>query len=170
MLVFTSRLGGIEEIESGLRWDAAALSAEIGRRAQQLSRLGIARGGRVAILHGGSADFFADLLAAWSLGATAICLDPALTPSERDNVLAFARPDAILVGGREPIASPSSLPGLALGLARQSIQGRGKNEVRMGARVEPAHDESETDPALILFTSGSLRTLRKSGRRCSRAR
>jgi len=53
----------LEEIESGLSWDAAALAAEIGRRAAQLSELGIPRGSRVAIAHGGSADFFADLLA-----------------------------------------------------------------------------------------------------------
>jgi len=97
MHVSPSRLGGIEEIESGLRWDAAALGAEIGRRAAQLSGLGLPRASPVAIAHGGSADFFADLLAVFSLGATAICLDPALTPSERANVVAFAKPDVILV-------------------------------------------------------------------------
>jgi hypothetical protein len=57
MLVSPSRLGGIEEIESSLRWDAAALSTEIGRRAAHLSRLGIARASRVAIARGGQRGF-----------------------------------------------------------------------------------------------------------------
>src|ERR1700730_7718062 len=100
MLSSTSRLGGIEEVESGLRWDAARPRHEIARRAAELSRLGVRTGSRVAIVHGGSADFFADLLAVWRMGATAVCLDPALTSSELANVIGFAKPIVALVSSK----------------------------------------------------------------------
>ncbi len=128
MLVSPSRLGAIEEIETGLRWDAAVLGAEIGRRVARLSRLEVVRSSRVAIACGGGADFFADLLAVWSLGATAICLDPALTLSERENVLAFAKPDVVLIARDTSIRHAHA---------------------RTTGPPEPG------DPALVLFTSGT---------------
>ena len=78
------RLGAIEDL--GLRpsrWDTRELRHEVERRAGVLAGLGIGRGAFVAIAHGGTARFFADLLATWRLGATAACLDPALTGFER---------------------------------------------------------------------------------------
>jgi acyl-CoA synthetase (AMP-forming)/AMP-acid ligase II len=143
MLLSLSDLGGIEEIETGLRWDAATLAGEVGRRAAELSRFKIGRGSRVAIAHGGSADFFADLLAAWSLGATAVCLDAALTPSELTNVLAFARPAVALVS-RNPVAT-GAVPAVDL--------------ARAPCGVAPAGPLPEAaDPALVLFTSGTTGT------------
>jgi oxalate---CoA ligase len=134
------RLGGVEEIESGLCWDSAMLGREISRRAAALSRLGIRSGSRVAIAHGGSADFFADLLAVWSLGATAACLDPALTASERANVIAFTKPSVIVAAGAAADAAgmPAiDLPDSAEGVAPDLSIPRGKA------------------PALVLFTSGT---------------
>src|SRR5260370_347736 len=128
MLVSPSRLGAIEEIETGLRWDAAVLGAEIGRRVARLLRLEVVRSSRVAIACGGGADFFADLLAVWSLGATAICLDPALTLSERENVLAFAKPDVVLIARDTSIRHTHAWT---------------------AGPPEPG------DPALVLFTSGT---------------
>jgi acyl-CoA synthetase (AMP-forming)/AMP-acid ligase II len=172
-----SCLGGIEEIESGLRWDAAALAVEIGRRAAQLSGLGIPRASRVAITHGGSADFFADLFAAWSLGGTVICLDPALTPSERENILAFARPDVILVSRdpaswvvalNEPQRPPSPPSGGGVGKGNAPADAphaalRGRPSIKPGAGSRPQAGEvigpgcrpHSRDPALVLFTSGT---------------
>jgi oxalate---CoA ligase len=141
MLLSLSDLGGIEEIETGLRWDAALLRREIGGRVGELSRLGVGAGSRVAICHGGSAAFFADLLAAWSLGATAICLDPALTSSELTNVLAFANPAVALVS-RNPVAT-GGVPAVDLSGARSSTEGS----------VGPLPAAGE--PALVLFTSGT---------------
>ena len=77
--------------------DAAALRREIERRAAALARSGLGRGAVVAIAHGGTARFFADLIATWSVGATAACLDPALTDFERDTVLGFLKPAVLLV-------------------------------------------------------------------------
>lgn len=76
------RLGGILDLGLGLRWDAATLASEVASRAGALSRRGIGRGSLIAIAHDGSARFFADLLAVWTLGATAACLDGGLTQSE----------------------------------------------------------------------------------------
>src|SRR5947209_229461 len=96
MLLSLPRLGGIEEVESGLRWDRAMLAREIARRATELLRLGIGHRSRVAIVHGGTANFIADLLATWTAGAAAACLDPALRPTELANIFEFTRPQAIL--------------------------------------------------------------------------
>ena len=138
-----SGLGGIEEIETGLRWEAAALASEVGRRAAELSRLKIGRGSRVAICHGGSAAFFADLLAVWSAGATAVCLDSALTPSELTNVMAFARPAVALVS-RHSVAT-GAVPAVDLAHAPCGVAPAGP------------HPEA-ADPALVLFTSGTTGT------------
>src|ERR1700682_255466 len=93
------RHGGIEDVGLGLRWDAATLGGEVHRRAAVLSRMGIGRGSVVSIGHGGTARFFADLFATWSVGATAACLDASLKPSELRTVVAFSRSAVLLVDG-----------------------------------------------------------------------
>jgi len=175
MLVCASHLGSIEEIENGLRWDAAMLGAEIDRRAAQFSRLEVVRSSRVAIACGGGAEFFADLLAVWRLGATAICLDPALTPGERENILAFAKPDVVLMArdtAIRPMArseAPSahsplegdecdghSIPRLARGAHDPtSLPGREPTEAKSHAQAWTRGPPAPGDPALVLFTSGT---------------
>lgn len=118
----------IVDLPAGIRWDAAAVAAETARRVQLLSGQGVAAGTRVAIVHGGSAAFFADLFAVWSLGAAAACLDPALTADERDRVIAFLDPAAVVDAD-----GPSIL---------RTDQGSDR-----AVRID--------DPALILFTSGT---------------
>ncbi len=127
MFLAIERFGTIHDLTAGVAWSAAELSAEVARRAQALATNGIGSRSIVAIAHGGSAAFFADLLAVWSLGAAAACLDPALTPSERENVIAFCKPRAVLCEDRVAVE-----PGAA--------------ETR---------DHAMDDAALILFTSGT---------------
>jgi acyl-CoA synthetase (AMP-forming)/AMP-acid ligase II len=139
-------LGGIEEIESGLRWTGARLGSEIAARHALLSARGLGRRARIAIAHGGSADFFADLLSAWAIGGTAICLDPGLTPGELKTVVDFARPCCVLTG-KSRNASVSVLSGidvLDLGDEPAPAEASGR-----------AGPESPDDPALVLFTSGT---------------
>src|SRR5580704_2602208 len=83
------RLGTIEDLEFNLRWDTATLATETGRRACILADMGIGRADLVAIAHSGSAFFFADLLAVWSVGATAACLDSTLTEASCKRSLTF---------------------------------------------------------------------------------
>jgi acyl-coenzyme A synthetase/AMP-(fatty) acid ligase len=108
-----SRLGGILDLGLGLRWDRARLEREVASRASILSRQGIGRGSLIAIAHDGSANFFADLLAVWTLGATAACLDSGLTQSEFKTVIEFAEPAAILMDERA-VKVASEIPVLQL--------------------------------------------------------
>ena len=88
------RFGTIHDLVSGISWSADQLAAEVERRAAGLSVVN--PGSIVAITHGGTAAFFADLFAVWSRGGAAACLDPALTQSERDNVIAFCNASVVL--------------------------------------------------------------------------
>src|SRR5258706_16274857 len=115
MFLDVERSGTIHHPTAGTAWSAAELAAEVARRAQALATNRIGSGSVVAIAHGGSAAFFADLFAVWSLGAAAACLDPALTPSERENVVAFCKPRAVLYqdpAALEPGAAETQAAGL----------------------------------------------------------
>ena len=134
--------GSIEDLELGLHWDPAIMADEVTRRISVLSQMGIGRGSKVAIAHSGSARFFADLFAVWTVGATAACLDRTLTSSELDTVIGFTEPAAILVDGSAPLVG-FSVPILELAGHRPSPVER--------IFADPLPD----DPALVLFTSGT---------------
>ena len=119
------RFGAIHDVAAGATWRGEELAAEVARRARTLD--GVGPGAIVAITHGGSAAFLADLLAVWSLGAAAACLDPALTQGERDNVIAFCKPAMVLSEN---------------GAASINVQATAQNKTL-------------DDAALILFTSGT---------------
>ena len=141
MLLPFTRLGSIEDLGFGLRWDASTLAREVERRAAALCRMQIGRGSIVAIAHHGSAFFFADLFAVWTAGATAACLDGSLTEAELETIVHFAKPAAFLVAG-ERAASSLPVPVLELGLAPSPATG-----TFSGFELD--------DPALVLFTSGT---------------
>ena len=91
------KCGQIEDSTLGLNWNRTTLVREVERRAAVLSQMGIGRGSTVTIAHNNSARFFADLFATWSVGATAACLDPTLTPGELRNVVHFTKSPVLLV-------------------------------------------------------------------------
>jgi oxalate---CoA ligase len=134
--------GGIEDVGLGISWDASTLADEVSRRAAVLSQMGIGRGSTVAIAHGGSARFFADLFATWSVGATAACLDSTLTAGEIQTVVGFARAAIVLVDGA------ASFGQLAVPVV--DLRGEKSAKVRPASRLA-----SQNDPALVLFTSGT---------------
>ena len=142
MLVSPSSLGAITEIESGLHWDAATLARQVRRRVAVLSQYNVGRGTRVAIAHGGTAHFFADLLAMWRIGAMAACLDPALTASELANVIAFTKPAVILTAGKPIETGAAPILDLANAAAPSDL-------------VQSAPAPEPRDAALVLFTSGT---------------
>jgi acyl-CoA synthetase (AMP-forming)/AMP-acid ligase II/thioesterase domain-containing protein len=141
--IFThlNECGGIEDVGLGLRWDKAALNSEILRRASVLEQMGIKPGSLVAIGHGGTARFFADLFACWHVGAAAACLDSSLTPGELGNVVGFAKPALFLVDEATPVG------GLSVPIANLSFE-------RSFSTPSPA-SVAPDDPALVLFTSGT---------------
>jgi acyl-CoA synthetase (AMP-forming)/AMP-acid ligase II len=136
-----AQFGSIDDLKHAVRWDAPTLALEIERRAAFLGQMGIGRGSLVAIAHGGSARFFADLFATWRVGATAACLDGALTDAELSVVVEFARP-ALLLADRAELPCDLSIPVLRLA----DVPSGGP-----AAELEPNADE----PALVLFTSGT---------------
>jgi oxalate---CoA ligase len=145
MFVLLSKCGGIRDVELNLRWDSATLADEVSWRAAVLAESGIGRGSVVAIAHSGTARFFADLFATWSVGAAATCLDSTLTPSEIQNVVEFANSAMLLVDG-ETAAPNISIPVVKLDDARP----RNASSVTSTLNVD--------DPALLLFTSGTTGT------------
>ncbi len=128
MLLPFDRFGTIVDKTLNVTWDSRTLADAVGTRAIELAKAGAAPGATVAITHGGTAHFFADLFAVWSCGAAAACLDPALTASERENVIAFCKPVLVL----------------------------GENgSMTATAKAPPRKDQSLENTALILFTSGT---------------
>lgn len=139
-------LGSITDATTRVHWTSARLEEEVGRRVSALRRAGIARQSRVVLAHGGSPEFFADLLAVWEAGGAACCLNPALTDPELETICTFVRPGLVLLGG-----SRERLPG-----------GCGVRAVTLASSIEAAatDDQPDTaseldDPALVLFTSGT---------------
>lgn len=140
--MLASSIGGIEDLGLGLSWDASTLCEEIDRRAAMLSQMGIGRGSVVAIGHGGTARFFADLFATWNVGAAAACLDSSLTPGELRTVVDFSKSAVLLVDGVSSVDDPP-VP----------IVDLGREYPNSFSNRAPAFDPD--DPALVLFTSGT---------------
>jgi acyl-CoA synthetase (AMP-forming)/AMP-acid ligase II/thioesterase domain-containing protein/acyl carrier protein len=145
VLALLEQCGGIEDIGLRLRWDAAALHREVVRRASILAHVGIKPGSVVAIGHGGTTHFFADLFACWHVGAVAACLDSSLTPGELKNVLGFANPAAFLVDKN------TMVEGLQIPVVDLTIE-------QLGISPAPASAPAPENPALVLFTSGTTGT------------
>ncbi len=142
MLLPLGQFGAIEDAAPGLRWDAATLHDQVVRRAAILSGNGIGRGSLVAIVHGGGARFLADLFAVWQVGATAACLDSALTEPELETLVRFMQPAALLADGMSRILG-FAIPQLDLAAAMPATV----TTNALGFELD--------DPALVLFTSGT---------------
>ena len=141
----TSTFGGIEDIVLGEKWDSTRLCQEIDRRAAALAELGIGHGSVVAIGHGGTSRFFADLLATWKVGATAACLDQGLTAGEICNVVKFSK-STVVLSDRSTSIDNLDVPLIELA----------HREARTSAKHFPV--PNPVNPALLLFTSGTTGT------------
>ncbi|MBO6825809.1 MAG: AMP-binding protein, partial [Sneathiella sp.] len=94
----------------------------------------IVPGDKIMICHGGSSEFVVDLLAVWSCGAAAACVNPLATQNEIDNLISFIEPNAIIRNVDGPL-------------------------VTLKERHEKAVPSFHMDmPALYLFTSGTTGT------------
>ena len=103
MFPLLANCGRIIDVGLGTDWSPATLAGEVSRRAAVLSQKGIGRRSVVAIGHSGTARFFADLFAVWTVGATAACLDSSLTPGELENIITFANAALLLMDGGKSI-------------------------------------------------------------------
>jgi oxalate---CoA ligase len=146
MQILLDHLGSITVGVDGETWSGERLSGEIKKRSAKLTAMGVSRGDRVLVLHGGSHEFFADLLALWNVGACAACLNPALTPPEVETVALFLKPQAALVADKEHDISIPDVTVVDLG---------GEEEAAAVTEMQPDSAGGIDDEALILFTSGT---------------
>jgi acyl-CoA synthetase (AMP-forming)/AMP-acid ligase II len=113
---------------------------------------GVAPGDRVFIHFGNRIEFFADLLAIWQLGASAVPLDPTLTAFQIVNLARAAKP-------RISLWHPTVDATVAHDLADEGAACVVSPPVGSTATttMEPAraHELALDDEALILFTSGT---------------
>jgi len=150
MKILTDSLGSIIVESTGELWTAGKLSEEIENRTEILSSFGIGRGDKVLIAHGGTPEFFSDLLSIWNVGACAACLNPDLTTSEVSVISDFIKPKAVLIATNQSNVPPNM--GIdVINLSHEKISSQ-RNAL-------PISDSSCLDDnALILFTSGTTGT------------
>jgi acyl-CoA synthetase (AMP-forming)/AMP-acid ligase II len=143
------RPGLLIEPLTGRRWTPADTRARVAARAQAYASRGLARGDRVFIHFGNCHEFFAELLAVWSLGACAVPVDPRFTPFEIETLAAWSRPKC-----SSWLSAPDSTVSAAL--VKLGVSMVDANEkVGPTKSAAPVHGFSLEDDALILFTSGT---------------
>jgi acyl-CoA synthetase (AMP-forming)/AMP-acid ligase II len=138
-----AEFGCLEDVALGLRWGPEEFAAQVLNRSNALAASDIKPGSTVIVARSGSAPFFADLFAVWALGCTAACIDPALTKNEIETLVEFVEPSALLVAD-VAIAARINVPVLELDQIAGST-----------TAPSPISASNPTDPALILFTSGT---------------
>lgn len=145
----TRGLGTIADWRGGDSWTGADLEKQSAALAGHLAANRIGRGQRVAIWHGGSGRFFADLFGVWQAGACAVCLNPSTTEEELRRIVDFVDAAAVIDADGTRIAT--GLPTLAID----------SSAIGGNAAGSSSHVISGTDldnDALILFTSGTTGT------------
>ncbi|MFZ5792761.1 MAG: class I adenylate-forming enzyme family protein [Pseudomonadota bacterium] len=138
------KLGSVTDLAGSARLTGESLLAEAMRRAAILARHGLEPGEAALIVHGGTPDFFCDLLAVWQVGAIAACANPGLTRDELATVAGFLSPRLLLAA--EGFAQGQGLAMPILELARE----RGDGDAPAGLA-----GGGLDDTALLLFTSGT---------------
>ena len=137
--------GTIIDACNGVEGRPGRLGDDVLARVPVLRDLGAGPGKTLALFHGNSAAFFADLLAAWRVGACVACLNPGLAAEEFRNVVQYVDAMAVLLAEGESLPDGFPIPSLTLA-------GHSGGNPRSGPDGAGA---SPDDNALILFTSGT---------------
>ena len=88
---FEAYVGSLTEPVSGRHWSRREIQRQIAIRKHAFLLAGIEPGDRVLIVFGNRLEFFAELLAIWSLGACAIPVDARLTAFEVSKLVKSAQ-------------------------------------------------------------------------------
>jgi acyl-CoA synthetase (AMP-forming)/AMP-acid ligase II len=138
--------GSLVEPFGGRRWGPADARREISLRVARMASLRLSAGDRVFIAFGNRLEFFAELVAAWRLGACAIPLDSRLTAFEVRNLARAARAKIAVVDESTPAAVIEALE--QSGVRTRSTSDAGSSE------SDACATRLDGD-ALMLFTSGT---------------
>ena len=109
-MFLNAQIGALIEPLTGRRWEPSEIRQRWLSRASEHGAAGLGPGDRVFMLHGNTLEFFADLLAIWSLGGCAVPLDPRLTPFEVETLARFASPRFALADSSIDRAIASAMP------------------------------------------------------------
>jgi oxalate---CoA ligase len=141
MMISLRECGSIRDIGLGICWDSVSFAQQVSRRAALLSKMNIGRHSLVGILHNGTAHFFADLFATWTVGATVACLDSHLTDAELEIITGFAKPAVLLVNRNTRT--------IKLSTTVAELDTSSATDLNITSDFHP------DDRALVLFTSGT---------------
>lgn len=148
-MFFDTQVGTLVEPLTGRVWAAGQTEARRRRVMAALAAAGVTRGDRVFLHHGNTLEFFADLLAVWSVGACAVPIDSRLTAFEIGTLAEAGSPRAAILGH----AADASV-GSALGAPGASVLHAAELDDERGAPLPPTRVHLD-DEALVLFTSGT---------------
>jgi acyl-CoA synthetase (AMP-forming)/AMP-acid ligase II len=146
-------VGNLCEPGSGRGWDRREIHSQIWRRIAFLRASGLTRNDRVLIHYGNTMEFFADLMAIWSLGGCAIPVDPRLTSFEVETLAATARPKLSLWHDSVDKSAAAAVGNLGV----RTVQTDGAFDDHRPLDLSgPLTSQLDLDQqALILFTSGT---------------
>lgn len=155
-----SALGSITDLKNGRSYSSDELRQMIAVRHEKLLSVDISRQDKVIIAHGGTAYFFADLLALWSLGVCAVCVNPTLTEGELSNVSKFVDAKLILVDDKIldknfEEALCEKMLNLNATAKERVLEDVAEDKVVHKVKSLGQLDLKSDDLALILFTSGT---------------
>jgi acyl-CoA synthetase (AMP-forming)/AMP-acid ligase II len=149
-LFFDLQIGNLVEPLSGRQWDRQTITRQILQRVPYYYDRGMRPQDRVFLLYGNRIEFFADLMAVWTLGGCAVPVDARLTPFEVGTLAQAAKP-------RFAICCDPLENSLVLALADLKVE--------VLSTEAASHSTSSAPPlgsalrldsdALVLFTSGT---------------
>ena len=146
------RPGHLIEPLTGRRWDPEQITYQLFQRIAFYQNQGMSRNDRIFVHHGNKLEFFADLAAAWSLGACVIPIDPRLTQFEVETLAAAATPRFSLWHGGIDESIAATLAGDVNVLDTSDLFSEKSDAPPL---VQSNTGLSLDDAALILFTSGT---------------
>jgi acyl-CoA synthetase (AMP-forming)/AMP-acid ligase II/pimeloyl-ACP methyl ester carboxylesterase len=146
-----SRRLAVTDAATGETIDAAGFALRVGGYAAALTRLGVSRGDRVALLVPASIGMLAALYALWRIGAVAVVADKGLGLRGLGRALRSSRPAFVLGTRRTTVASRMLRWAPRARVIRvDELDGADVRLDRLPL-VAPAPD----DPAVVVFTSGA---------------
>ena len=130
----------------------AEVADAAGRAAAEFSRRGVGKGDVVMTMMGARAEWVFTLLGAWRLGAVALPCSEQLRTKDIELRIAAARPALTVVAGANVAEFEAAAGGAESPLPHLDVD----SEPLLAAAGMEAFETSAGDPALIVFTSGTV--------------